>query len=572
VIDNSILKEAISEEFVSALIQFIKDYLSQVLFLRKIYLRLKWIRRHLTHIYLDYTFDRINRFSLDQIRKTDGPVVFVSRPIAFTFPLSYGYLAGYLLSRGIEVKIVFKTGSARSIAKEILKHNPILVGFGSLYPEIEEIRSIVYELNVLGRDFPIAVGGQMVSPIPEFSVKITGADFGVVGEGEIIIFQIVEAIKGSRSFSEIGGLAVRNGRRVTVNPGGEYIADLSQLPEIPYELFPTHEWLRIGRWYTKNIPTQPHWRFNDRVINVHGGRGCPFKCNFCYHHNKPRYRDIQVMMDEAEKNLLRFDANMLYFSDDLVIANPKRVRDLISRIRTLPRPIAFSISTRFDILEKIDDELLSELKSVGCRIMGLGIESGSDRILKIIGKNTTAEKILIGLKRLKHVGILPTVSIMVGQDSETVEDAEQSLQLMVQSVRENPNIQYAFTIATPFPGSPLYQKIFKLGLLKDDQDFYNRYFNSDSVGDWNHVVNMSAMSVKTVINFRENLEKIYFLEKEKAYGKKVWENILGLGRQQKSIAEVYEKLSPSEQNHQLQDYELRQLELESRKLAAMGLQ
>ena len=56
--------------------------------------------------------------------------------------------------------------------------------------------------------------------------------------------------------------------------------------------------------------------------------------------------------------------------------------------------------------------------------MGLGIESGSDRILKVIGKRFTAETIRTGLERLRNVGILPTVSIMVGQYTETVEDVE----------------------------------------------------------------------------------------------------------------------------------------------------
>ena len=63
--------------------------------------------------------------------------------------------------------------------------NPLLVGFGSLYPELQLISDLTGVLGQAGRRFPIVIGGQMVSPIPEFAIKITGADFGVIGKGEV---------------------------------------------------------------------------------------------------------------------------------------------------------------------------------------------------------------------------------------------------------------------------------------------------------------------------------------------------------------------------------------------------
>ena len=148
--------------------------------------------------------------------------------------------------------------------------------------------------------------------------------------------------------------------------------------------------------------------------------------------------------------------------------------------------------------------------------MGLGIESGSDRILKLIGKNCTAETILNQLERLKNVGILPTVSIMVGQHTETKEDVMKSIELMIKSVRSNPNIQYAFSITTPFPGSPLYEHIFRERYLKDHQEFYDRYFSNQ--GDWFQVVNLSKMSDNEVIRMHKKIRKEYRREKINALG------------------------------------------------------
>lgn len=504
------------------------------------------------------------------ISKRKGPVVLVSRDIAFTFPLSYAYLSGYLKAKNIKVVILFRNTSQDELIKKIMKHKPILVGFGNLYPELEEIKKIIYKLNQAGRDFPIVIGGQMFSPIPEFALKLTGADFGVIGEGEIILHQLVKALQNNSDLSRIGGLVIRDKEKVTINEGGEYIEDLSKLPKIPYELFDTSKWLQIGRWYTQYRPEQPQWRFNDKVINVHGGRGCPFKCNFCYHHNKPRYRDIDDMMDEAEKALEKFNANMLYFSDDLVIATPQRVRELIARVKKLNRPISYSVSTRFDILERLDDNLLKELKETGCRIIGLGIESGSDRILKIIGKNITAKQILIGLRKLKKAGILPTVTIMVGQYTETRADVMKSFELMKKSVKENPSIAYGFSITTPFPGSILYNLIKANKLVKDDEDFYNRY-SAGRVGDWNQVVNLSRMSDDEVIKLRNELEESYEKEKMKAYGMERYNQIEEICRKQIQIAEEFENKKRAEKIKSEVTYSLNQQRLEDQKLSLMGI-
>ncbi len=441
-----------------------------------------------------------------------GPVVLVSRAIAFTFPLAYAYLAGQLRSQGEEVKLLFKEMPFELLVKQIMALNPLLVGFGNLYPELEETRRLIRMLDEAGRTFPIVVGGQMVSPIPEFAVRITGADYGVIGEGELILAELVTRLRNGSDVSDLKGLVIREGEDIRNNGPGACIENLSTgLPPIPYDLFPIDQWLPIGEWYARHLP-QAQWHIADRVINVHGGRGCPFSCNFCYHHSKPRYRDIAVMMEEAQEALQRFDANMLYFSDDLVLATPNRARQLVEAIHRLDRPISFSVSTRFDILARMDDSLLQELKQAGCRTMGLGLESGSDRILKIIGKNCTAEQIEDGLERLHRTGIYPTTSIMTGQQSETLEDAAASIALMQRAVRRDPFINFAFTLATPFPGSALHDLIFEKGLLKDEQEFYDRYFSTS--GDFKQVINLSAMSDTEVMAAHYELERIYAEEKK----------------------------------------------------------
>lgn len=447
-----------------------------------------------------------------------GPVVIVTKDIAFAFPFGIAYLAGYLRQQGENVQVLFRPEHPsffKAFARNILAMRPLAVGFGSLYPDLYPIREIVRHLDEDGvRDFPVVVGGQMVSPSPEFAVEVTGADLGVIGEGEIIFHQLVRALREGRDPAEVKGLALRNGTDITLTGPGEYIEDLANLPPIPYDLFPAEKWLEIGKFYA-TVP-QPHWRYQDRIVSIHGGRGCPYACNFCYHSNKARYRKIPDMMAEVEQLIQQYDANMVYFGDDLVLASPKRATELTAAIARLPKPIEYSVSCRFDVLSRMDDELLLEMKRTGCRIMGLGIESGSQRILDVMHKRITVEQIRDGLRRLKAVGILPTVSIMVGQLSETSEDVEQSLALMLDSVRGDRYIQYAFTITTPFPGTELYSHALKSGQLKDHLDFFNRFNSKWQMGELS--VNFSAMTDEEVRNWRKKLESAFNQESRNMKG------------------------------------------------------
>ncbi|MFC1623821.1 B12-binding domain-containing radical SAM protein [Candidatus Omnitrophota bacterium] len=444
----------------------------------------------------------------------NGPVVLVSRRIEFTFVLSYAYLAAYLRQKGEDVRVLFRPASAsgyHDLVKQIMAANPVLVGFGSLYPELQEVGRLIRMLDEAGRKFPVVVGGQMVTPIPEFAVGITGVDFGVLGEGEITLCNLVRALREGKDPATVKGLVIRQKDDFIFTGQGDIIEDLSGLPSIPYDLFPAEDWLCIGRWYARYCP-QPHWRFKDRVINVHAGRGCPFTCNFCYHHSKPRFRSMDIAINEAKEAMERFDGNMLYFSDETTLPSPQRARQMLDAIKKIPRRIEYSVSSRFDILDKLDDDLLKEMKETGCRIMGLGIESGSDRVLSVIGKKFTSETVRKGLKRLKEAGILPTVSIMVGQYTETSEDVEASIALMKESVRENRDIQYAFTLATPFPGSELYNLIIQKGYLRDDKEFYDLYFKSGK-GDFRYVVNLSGMTDEGLMAMHKKINNVYAKEK-----------------------------------------------------------
>jgi radical SAM superfamily enzyme YgiQ (UPF0313 family) len=181
----------------------------------------------------------------------EGPVVIVSKDIVYAFPFGIAYLAGALRKSGEDVRVLFRPEHPKhflEFARLLISLKPLVVGFGSLYPDLYPVREIIRTLDGEGRNFPVVIGGQMVSPTPEFSVQITGADIGLIGEGEIIFRDLVRVLRRGDDLGAVRGLAIRDGERIYLTGPGPFIEDLSDLPPVPYDLFPSKKWLEIGRF------------------------------------------------------------------------------------------------------------------------------------------------------------------------------------------------------------------------------------------------------------------------------------------------------------------------------------
>src|SRR3989339_348800 len=414
-----------------------------------------------------------------------GPVILVSKDISWVFPSGYGYLAGYLKENGEDVKILFRPEDKslyRELVKKIIELKPLVVGFGTLYPDLQPTKKIIELLNEAGRNFPVVIGGQMVSPTPEFAVEVTGADIGVIGEGEIILYNLVKALRNDNDISTVKGLVINKGKEKILTGLGEYIEDLSNLPQIPYELFPSTEWLSIGKLLV--TAPQPHHQYANRSANIHGGRGCPFNCNFCYHHSRARCRPVKDILDDVKKLKKKFRVNHVTFDDDLAILSPRRAKELAEGMLKI-KNLEYSTTIRMDIMDK----------------------------------RITVNQIINGFKRLKKVGILPNASIMIGQYTETNEDVQKSMDLMLQVIKIDKNVNWGCSITTPFPGSKLYSLCFEKGIFKNHYDFFHSLNKNQAMSGVTG--NLSAMTDKEILDWKEKFKQVRKDERAKAVGKYV---------------------------------------------------
>jgi len=195
------------------------------------------------------------------------------------------------------------------------------------------------------------------------------------------------------------------------------------------------------------------------------GRGCPYRCSFCLypqvmHGHKYRLRSAKNVVDEME-----FDRNKypyikeIFFEDDTFLTNVNRAKEICDEIIKRDLDIKWSINCRCDVIDK---ELFQKMKKAGCRMVLVGPESGSQKILNNVNKNlklNTVKKFVNVAKKTKLQIHSCFVLGLPGETKKTIQDT-------IQFAMELDTDTIQFSAAVPFPGTEFFNWTKKKGYLK----------------------------------------------------------------------------------------------------------
>lgn len=311
------------------------------------------------------------------------------------------------------------------------------------------------------------LGGHGPAPEPKYFMKKTLADVIVIGEGEDTALEIIEAMEGKRAMSSVKGIAYNDNGKCVRNPARGLIQDLDEISFPAWDLFPMDHYTMLRG---------PHIKNSERCLPVLSGRGCTFKCNFCYRMDKGlRERSIENVLEEIQ--ILNRDYNVSYivFSDELLMSSEERTEKICEGIIKSGLKIKWDCNGRLNYAKP---DILKLMKDSGCVYINYGIESMDQKALFTMKKGLTVKMINQGIQNTLDSGISPGYNIIFGNIGETRE----SLQLGVEFLLKYDDHMQMRTIrpVTPYPGSPLYEYAIQKGLLKDCEDFYeNKHINSD---------------------------------------------------------------------------------------------
>ena len=392
-----------------------------------------------------------------------------------SFPLGIAYLATVLREKGCEVSIypqdVYHLPEEH-LVEYLKKHHFDMVGVGVIggYYQYRKLLKISRAINSIpNRRFFYVLGGHGPAPEPEFFLRQTGADAVVMGEGEVVISNLVDALGAGDNLAKVKGVAYRDGDRVVINEREKLIEDVDAIRWPAWDLFHMD-------YYT--LMRAPGISLTERSHMVFTGRGCPFTCNFCYRMD-PGFRPRSSENILEEMRILKRDYHVSYFDfqDDLFMISGKRVMDFCEKLMDADLKIRFACNGRLNYASR---EILRTMKKAGCVFINYGIEALDDTVLENMNKKLTVAQIIKGVENTVAEGIHPGLNVIWGNIGDNAETLRRGVEFIIKYT----TYAQLRTIrpVTPYPGSPLYYYAIEKGLLEGPEDFYERkHVNSDLI-------------------------------------------------------------------------------------------
>ena len=385
-------------------------------------------------------------------------------------PLGLGYIGAYLVSKGYETELLdLALPGHNGLLQTIREYKPEVVGITGLSAQYNGMKHCAGIAKRGGAT--VLVGGIHASALPKFTLEdCKDIDIVVKGEGELSLVQLLE----SGSPTGIPGLFYRDNGGIRGLPP-EYIEDLDSLP------FPWN-FLKLDDY--KEVRLHGFTSKYGSVVSVLGSRGCPYSCTFCSASQalgkKIRLRSIPNFISELKelkstgvREVQILDDNFTFYRDYAYGVCEEAIKEKLSIAWTLPNGIR---------ADRVDYELLSKMKEAGCYYFGIGIESGSKRVLALMEKKLELSKVGEMVRWSNRLGFVTQGFLLVGYPGESEEDLRQTeklvLGLPLDRISINPVVPYPG--AKIFGGTGNWEKLdrlkYRVELTEEKRKFIRRLY------------------------------------------------------------------------------------------------
>jgi anaerobic magnesium-protoporphyrin IX monomethyl ester cyclase len=363
------------------------------------------------------------------------------------------YISSFLKEQKKDVTVLDSTFSSQEKwQNDILEIQPKIIAFYTNLMTKIRVLELVQFIKKNLPDCSLIVGGPDVTYNTENYLR-AGFDFAIIGEGEQTMLELTSALEQKGDISEIEGIALLAGDNVITTPSRTKIKDLQDIPfpdrdSIPFEKY-------LGVW------GQHHGK---RTANISTQRGCPYTCKWCstavygqsYRRNPPN-KVVEEILELKNK----FQVEALWFVDDVFTVSHKWISELYDEFKKHNLKIDFECITR---AERLPDEVLMQLKEMGCFRIWIGAESGSQKIIDKMDRRVSLEEVKDRILRTQELGMEAGTFIMVGYPGETKEDIRLTKEYLV-ACRPN---YLTITKAYPIKGTSLYTEVENKLLLPSD--------------------------------------------------------------------------------------------------------
>lgn len=304
----------------------------------------------------------------------------------------------------------------------------------------------------------VVFGGPHPTLCPDETLADDNVDFVVRGDGEVTLLELVRLLDaGSGEPPKLAGLSFRDKLtgRVVHNPERPLLADLNQLP------FPDFTPFRMDRYPSVDV-------------NIAASRGCPYKCANCQpalNSVSGRFRRRTVASVIEEIAALRKGGlwgGYLHFVDNDLTISRKWIEEFCHGLLGQGIKMRWACEGRANTLDR---ELMTLMKRAGCRMVGMGVESGSGRVLaEVVDKGFTLDRVVDVVRWANEVGLEIHCWFMIGIPGETTAEMRETIDLATSLNAAS----IGFSVGTPWPGTKFYETCRRKGyMLSENWDDYN---------------------------------------------------------------------------------------------------
>ncbi|MEI8288559.1 MAG: radical SAM protein [Verrucomicrobiota bacterium] len=389
----------------------------------------------------------------------------VGQPAGYLpFPLYLAHAAAVLEKEpGVEVLVrdsIALNEYDRDFQEFCRAEKPDLILWEPATVTINDDIRLAQDLKKLLPGVKIVFAGFHVTGLTRETHELAGdcVDFYLLGEFEMNLLSLVRALTGGTPLETVPGLARQEGSKLLVNNTIKAM-DFGSMPWAARHLFPTNKAPNPTIYWDGFISKKP-------AAMMHASRGCAYKCDFCAEialiELKYRMRSPKDICDEIEHLVERYGIREVYFDDNIFTASRKQVLGICEEMirRNLHRRTNWSAMVAF--MGPTDEELLTKMAEAGCIGVKFGIDSADAGVLDEIGKPLDLERVKRLCKHCNRLGMKVHATLAMGHFRDTKETLRKSLDY----AKELDCDTIQFSIVTPFPGTPLFDKLVKAGRLK----------------------------------------------------------------------------------------------------------
>ena len=415
-------------------------------------------------------------------------------------PLGLIAIGSYLTKKlGENVRLFDRCVEREDIGSVIEQFKPDLIGVSLMssrgLKDALKVSKIAKKRNI-----PVIWGGAMPTMQPELVLDTSCVDYVILGEGEYVFEELLEALRGEREIDQISGIAYLKDGKFTRTQDRPF-ADLADFPVTDWSLIHPEKYMK------------PYIGCN-KLMYLYSAKGCPCNCAFCpnpaFHKSTFRKRPNEYVIEEIKYLIENYGMDGVFFSDELWCMRRSDMLDFCRRVKENDLHFTWMIQVRVGQFTREDYQIMYD---AGCRMALFGVESGSREILKRIHKNIDYNKIIPTFQELREIGITTTASFIIGYPGETADQLRETVALL-KSISANLTPINHFT---PLPGTELYREVVKEGKYKEAKSLkeLSKVIATESVGQ-----NLSAVPTTDLRVIRSWFEWKTFTRKDAVEGDK----------------------------------------------------